>query len=71
MKRVDTSRGRVDIATARAFQTLLNRYGNPQLRLACRLLSGEIQECFTENLGPGTKAHQVGQRLLRVVGEKP
>ena len=64
------SKGRVDIVAARAFDTLLKRHGNPQLRLACKLLSGEIEQCFTENLGPGTRAHQVGQRLLRVVGER-
>jgi len=63
-------KGRVDIVTHRAFETLLARHGNPTLRLACRLLSNEIAQCFEENLGPGTKAHVIGQRLLRAVGER-
>ncbi len=61
--------GRVDLVAARTFEVLLARHGNPMLRAACRAYADEITECFTENLGPGTRAHRVGARLLRAMGE--
>lgn len=62
--------GRVDHLAARVFKTLLQRHGNPQTRILCKVFEDEITECFEENLGPGTKAHRVGSRLIRAVEGK-
>ena len=64
------AQGRVDVFAARAFDLLLLRYGNPQLRLARTLFSKDIARCFTDNLGRGTKADQFGKKLLRAAGER-
>jgi hypothetical protein len=63
------SAGRVDLVAARAFDVLLARHGNPGLRVVCRAFGDEIEQCFFENLGPGTKVHRIGARLLRAMGE--
>lgn len=62
--------GRVDHLAARVFGTLLKRHGNPQARILCKVFEDEIAECFEENLGPGTKAHRVGSRLIRAMEGK-
>ncbi len=59
--------GRVDIVAGRVLDRLLAKHGNPMLRAGCRAFAEEITECLTENLGPGTKAHKVGSKLLRAV----
>jgi hypothetical protein len=66
-KEANPAQGRVDLVAAKVFDRLLERYGNPMLKAGSRMFAEEIQDCFTENLGPGTKAHRVGSRLLRAV----
>lgn len=60
--------GRVDHLALGIFDQLLKRHANPEIRLACKLLEDEIVECFEETFGPGTKAHEVGRRLLKLTG---
>jgi len=57
--------GRVDELAKQVFGQLVARYGNPQIKFTCAMLADEIAECFTENLGPGTKVHEVGRRLMK------
>ncbi len=59
--------GRVDHLLKHVFGKLVKQYANPEIRFACSMLSEEIEECFQENLGPGTKAHEVGRRIMRAV----
>lgn len=63
--------GRVDHFAHGLFNKLLQAHANPEIRFACRMFEGEIQQCFEENLGPGTTAHDVGQRIIRAMdGDK-
>jgi hypothetical protein len=62
--------GRVDLAASKVFHALLARHGNPVLRTAAVLLSDNIAQCFEKELGPGTRAHQVGERMLRLIDAK-
>lgn len=66
---VSSQPGRVDQLAKTLFTRLLNRYGNPQLRFACKLAEKEIGECLEENLGPGTKVHTVGSRVIGAMNE--
>ena len=59
--------GRVDHLARGVFNKLVKAHGNPELRFACKLLEDEIGQCFEENLGPGTKVHEVGRRLIRAL----
>jgi hypothetical protein len=59
--------GRVDRLANGVFKKLVDRYANPHIRLACRLFEKEIGECFEEELGPGTKAHEVGNRIAHAI----
>ena len=59
--------GRVDHLAKGIFDKLLTLHGNPELRFTCKMLSDEITECFEENLGPGTKAHEIGKRIMRAL----
>ncbi len=59
--------GRVDHLAQGIFERLLAKYGNPALKVTCHLVKKEIGECLEENLGPGTKAHQVGEKVADVV----
>jgi hypothetical protein len=62
--------GRVDHLAKGVFKRLLKEVANPEIRFACKMLEEEIDEAFTENLGPGTQAHEVGRRIIRALGEK-
>ena len=63
--------GRVDHLAKGVFKRLLKEVANPEVRFACKMLEEEIDEAFTENLGPGTKAHEVGRRIIRAIeGER-
>lgn len=59
--------GRVDVAASRIFHTLLAKHGNPVLKVGAAIFSDDIAQCFEKNLGPGTKAHKIGERMLRIV----
>lgn len=59
--------GRIDQLAKGVFNRLLNRYANPELKFTCRMLEDEIAECFTEHLGPGTQAHEIGKRIVRAL----
>jgi hypothetical protein len=65
--------GRVDHLAHGLFKRLL-KHANPQIRpgieFACKMLEPEIKEVFKEELGPGTKAHKIGQRIIRAVEDK-
>jgi hypothetical protein len=61
--------GRVDHLAKGIFYRLLQKHGNPELRFTCKMLQDEIAECFEEHLGPGTKAHEVGKRIMRALGD--
>jgi hypothetical protein len=65
--------GRVD-HLAHGFLKKRLKTVNPQLRpyleFACKMLEPEIAEAFEEELGPGTKAHAIGQRIIRAVEDK-
>ncbi len=65
--------GRVDHLAHGLFKKLL-KTANPQLRpvleFGCKMLEPEIKEVFAEELGPGTKAHAIGQRIIRAVEDK-
>jgi hypothetical protein len=63
--------GRVDHLAKNVFKRLLKEVGNPEVRFACKMFEDEIDEAFTENLGPGTEAHKVGHRIIRAIeGER-
>ena len=64
---VKVNPGRVDHLVKGLFSKLVKQYANPEIRFACRMLDEEIEECFEENLGPGTKAHEVGRRVMRAL----
>jgi len=59
--------GRVDELAKHLFGRLVKKYGNPELKFTCAMLQDEIEECFRENLGPGTKAHEIGRRVMRAI----
>jgi len=59
--------GRVDDLAKNVLGELVKRYANPQIKFACLMLSEEIEQCLQENLGPGTKAHEVGRRVMRAI----
>lgn len=61
--------GRVDQLGLGVFKHLVKRYANPHMKFAVAMLEPEIEECFQENLGPGTNAEKVGRRLLRALGD--
>jgi hypothetical protein len=62
--------GRVDHLAHAAFKKLL-KTANPQLRpvleFGSKLLNPEIAEVFREEFGPGTKAHEIGLRIIRAI----
>jgi hypothetical protein len=63
--------GRVDHLAKGIFQKLVKRQANPAIKLACNLFDEEITEAFEETFGPGTKAHEIGRRVIRAMeGEK-
>ncbi len=62
-----STQGRVDHLAKGVFKRLLKEVANPEVRFACKMLEEEIDEAFTENLGPGTKAHEVGRRIIRAI----
>ena len=62
--------GRVDHLAKGIFDRLLQKHGNPELRFTCKMLQDEITECFEEHLGPGTKAHEIGTRIMRALGDQ-
>ena len=57
--------GRVDHLAKGIFQRLVSRHPNPAVHAVCKIFGEEIDECMAENLGPGTKADQVGRKILR------
>lgn len=59
--------GRVDHLGLGLFKGLVKKYANPELKFTVAMLEDEIQECFEDNLGPGTKAHEVGRRIMRAL----
>jgi hypothetical protein len=59
--------GRVDHLAKGVFKRLLKEVANPEVRFACKMIEEEIDEAFEENLGPGTKAHEVGRRIIRAI----
>jgi len=59
--------GRVDQLGLGLFKGLVKKYANPELKFTVAMLEEEIRDCFEENLGPGTKAHEVGRRIIRAV----
>jgi hypothetical protein len=59
--------GRVDHLAKGVFKRLLKEVANPEVRFACKMFEEEIDEAFTENLGPGTQAHEVGRRIIRAI----
>lgn len=59
--------GRLDELAKHLFKRAVKQYGNPHLKFAVAVLDEEIDECFQENLGPGTKAHEVGRRVIRAI----
>ena len=61
--------GRVDQLAHASFERLLGQYAPPPVKLACVLLHDEIRGCFEEELGPGTAAHDIGQKLIRLFGK--
>ncbi len=65
--------GRVDRLAHGLFKKLI-KTANPQLRpvleFGCKMLDPEIAEAFKEDLGPGTKAHAIGQRIIRALEDK-
>lgn len=65
VQKVDT--GRVDHLAKGLLKGLVKKYGNPQLGFAVAFLEDEIDECLQENLGPGTKAHETGRRIIRAL----
>lgn len=63
--------GRVDHLARGVFDKLLKKHANPQIRFACKMLEDEIGEVFEETFGPGTKAHEIGRRVMRAIeGDK-
>lgn len=67
-KPLEVERGRVDHLAHGMFQKLLTKQANPEIRLICRIFEPEIRQCFEEHLGPGTRAHKAGKRLVNVFG---
>ena len=59
--------GRVDHLGLGIFKGLVKKYANPEIKFAVALLEDEVKECFEEHLGPGTTAHEVGRRVMRVL----
>lgn len=59
--------GRVDHLGLGLFKGLVKKYANPEFKFAVAMLEDEIEECLQENLGPGTKAHEVGRRIMRAL----
>ena len=57
--------GRLDHLARGIFNRLVNRHPNPAVKIAARMFDQEIGECMEENLGPGTKADEVGRRILK------
>ncbi len=47
------------------FRRVAARHPNPAVKALPAIFSEEIDECLTENLGPGTKADQVGRKIMR------
>jgi hypothetical protein len=62
-----STQGRVDHLAKNVFKRLLREVANPEVRFACKMLEEEIDEAFTENLGPGSQAHEVGRRIIRAI----
>ena len=69
-ERVDP--GRLDHLANGILKRLVARHPNPAVHAVCKIFGEEIDECLAENLGPGTKADQVGRKILRAFdgGEK-
>jgi len=64
---IKVDQGRVDHPGLGLFKGLVKKYANPELKFTVAMLEDEIAECFEENLGPGTKAHEVGRRVMRAL----
>lgn len=64
---VRSDSGRVDHLAKGLLKKLL-KTANPEIRFACSMFDEEIDDCITENLGPGTKAHEIGRRIIRAAG---
>jgi hypothetical protein len=43
---------------------------HPAIQFVAKMLNPEIQEVLEEELGPGTAAHKIGQRIIRAVEDK-
>jgi hypothetical protein len=48
------------------FRRVAARHPNPAVKAVPAIFSEEIDRCLNENLGPGTKADEVGRKILRV-----
>jgi len=64
---VKVDQGRVDHLAKGLLKGLVKKYANPELKFTVAILEDEIEECLTENLGPGTEAHKVGKRIMRAL----
>lgn len=63
--------GRVDHLARGVFNKLVKKQANPAIQFACKMLDEEIGEVFEETFGPGTKAHEIGRRVIRAIeGDK-
>lgn len=67
--------GRVDQLAKGVVRKLIKEHRNPEVRnvlsTGLKFFEEEVDECLKENLGPGTTAHKLGQRIMRVLdGEK-
>jgi hypothetical protein len=59
--------GRVDHLAKGLLKGLTKKYGNPQVKFALAMFEEEVDEILNEELGPGTKAHEVGKRIMRAL----
>lgn len=66
---VNNSGHRVDHLAKLALNGLARKYANPEAKFALLFLEDEIDECLNRELGPGTAAHNVGQRIMRALFE--
>jgi hypothetical protein len=62
--------GRVDHLALGLLKRRLKEVKNPFVQFACKMMEPEIKEVLQEELGPGTQAHKIGQRIIRAVEDK-
>ncbi len=59
--------GRVDHLAKGLLHGLAKKYANPQVKFTLAMLEDEINQVLEEELGPRTKAHNVGRRIMRAL----